>query len=71
MASTENRTARSLALDLHTDITNLDTYAANPAMVAPLLATAEEKLAILAEYLATVRREAGLRPSLVISGRAA
>jgi hypothetical protein len=71
MATADNRTARSLALALHTDLQNLDTYAGNPALTAGLLATAEEKLAIIAEYLATVRREAGLRPSLVIAGECA
>ena len=53
-------TARSLALALHTDLSNLDNYAGNPALVAALLQTAEEKLAIIAQYLADVRREAGI-----------
>jgi hypothetical protein len=55
-----NGAARSLALAVHTDLRNLDEYAANPVVVAALLQTAEEKLAIMAEYLAAVRRAAGL-----------
>jgi hypothetical protein len=51
---------RRLALDLHTDIVNLEGYAGQPALVAALLETAENKVAIIMEHLAAVRSGAGL-----------
>ena len=61
------RTVRALVLDLHTDLSNLDNYAGNPALIAALLATAEEKMAIIAQHLADTRVAAGFAPSLVIA----
>lgn len=61
------RTVRALVLDLHTDLSNLDNYAGNPALVAALLETAENKLAIIAQHLADTRAAAGLRPVCVIA----
>ena len=66
MATTENLQARRLTLDLHTDLQNLDNYAADPALIAGLLRTAEEKVAIVAQYLANVRAGAGIAGSAVI-----
>ena len=66
MATTENLQARRLTLDLHTDLQNLDNYAADPALIAGLLRTAEEKVAIVAQYLANVRAGAGTAGSAVI-----
>ena len=70
-AMADNRTARLAALALHTDISNIDTYAGNVGLLASLVSVSEEKLAVIAEYLAQVRRENGLRPSLVIPGERA
>jgi hypothetical protein len=66
MATTENMQARNLTLALHTDLQNLDNYAADPALIAGLLRTAEEKLSIVAQYLANVRRKAGIAGAATI-----
>jgi len=60
------RTVRQLVLDLHTDLANLDNYTGNVALIAALLETAENKVAIIAEHLRETRAIAGLGYSLVI-----
>lgn len=57
---------RRIALDLHTDIANLETYAGQPAIVGPLLETAENKVAIILQHFFDVRAAAGLRPSVLL-----
>lgn len=57
---------RRLALDLHTDLANIDNYAGQTALVGALLETAENKVAVIAGHLAEVRAAAGLRPSCVL-----
>jgi len=60
------RTVRQLVLDLHTDISNLDNYAGNTALIGALLETAENKLAVIAQHLADVRAAAGLPRSVLL-----
>ena len=60
------KTPRALCLDLHTDLQNLDNYADNRTLLAALINTAEEKIAIITAHLLSVRSANGIGGSGVI-----
>jgi flagellin-like hook-associated protein FlgL len=63
-------TMSSIALDLCTDLRNIDVYAANRALATELVLTAETKLAAISDYLEGVRRTVGMTgSSAILSGK--
>ncbi|HXJ61965.1 MAG TPA: hypothetical protein VNU68_35455 [Verrucomicrobiae bacterium] len=63
---------RKLTLDLHTDLSNLDAYAGNRVMIAALIATASEKIAVITAHLNDTAAAAGLdAPGIILDGKAA
>jgi hypothetical protein len=59
-------TMSGIALDLCTDLRNIDVYAANRALATELVLTAETKVAAITEYLEGVRRTVGMTGSAAI-----
>ena len=57
---------RTLCLALHTDLGNIDNYADNPALLAALVLTAEEKVSSIIAHLIEVRASIGMRGSAAI-----
>jgi hypothetical protein len=56
----------SIAIDLCTDLRNIDNYASNCALATELVLTAETKVAAISEYLEGVRRKIGMTGSSAI-----
>lgn len=63
--------ARRVALDLTTDLGNIDVYGdqGNREIVVALVEAAENKVAEIQAHLEATRRGLGIRPSLVINHR--